>query len=154
MYVLDTNVISAMHKNYYRNRFVSLWKEFDQLVANGKVTSTREVFRELLDGAGEDTDWAQANVHLFSIPDAKEASFVAKIYSVPHFQANIEQQKLYKGGRNADAFVIARANAINGTVITLERLKPNATKIPNICNHFKIQFLDLEGLMEKEGWQF
>ena len=50
MYVLDTNVISSLHKNYYRKRFVSLWKAFDQLVADGKINSTREAYHELHDG--------------------------------------------------------------------------------------------------------
>lgn len=79
---------------------------------------------------------------------------MAKIYAVAHFQANIEKQKLYKGGRNADAFVVARAYAIGGTVVTAERLKSNAVKVPNICAHFKIPCLDLEGFMEREGWEF
>jgi len=70
------------------------------------------------------------------------------------FQANIEKQKLYKGGRNADAFIVARAYAIGGTVVTAEQLKPNAVKVPNICKHFGIPCLDLEGFMEEEGWQF
>lgn len=155
MYVLDTNVISSLHKNYYRKRFVSLWQEFDQLVAGGMVTSTREAYHELHDGvAGGDTEWAKANAKLFATPDPKEAAFVAKIYSVAHFQANIEKQKMIRGGRNADAFIVARAYAIGGTVVTMERLKPNAVKIPNICDYFKIPFLDLEGFMEKEGWVF
>jgi len=155
MYVLDTGVISCLHKNYYRSRFVSLWKAFDQLVADGKVTSTREAFRELHDGVpGADLAWATANEKLFAIPDAKEGTFVGQIYSVPHFQANIEKQKLLKGGRNADAFIVARAYATDGTVVTMERLKPNATKVPNICEHFKIPCLDLEGFMENEGWEF
>ena len=155
MYVLDTNVISNLHKNCYRKRFVSLWKEFDQLVTNGKIASTREAFHELHDGVpGADTEWAKANAELFATPDAKEGAFVARIYSVAHFQANIEKQKLFKGGRNADAFVIARASAIGGTVVTMERLKPNAVRIPNICQHFNIPFLDLEGFMESEGWEF
>ena len=68
--------------------------------------------------------------------------------------ANIEKQKLIKGGRNADAFIIARAHAIGGTVVTMERFKPNAVKIPNICEHFKVPYLDLEGFMEAEGWEF
>lgn len=155
MYVLDTNVISSLHKNYFRSRFVSLWKQFDALVADGKITSTREALHELHDGVpGADTEWAKANAKLFATPDAKEAAFVGKIYSVAHFQANIEKQKLIKGGRNADAFIVARAAAIGGTVVTMERLKPNAVKIPNICEHFKIPYLDLEGFMEKEGWVF
>jgi predicted nucleic acid-binding protein len=155
MYVLDTNIISSLHKNYYRNRFVSLWKQFDQLVAHGMVTSTREAYHELHDGVpGADTEWAKANAKLFATPDAKEAAFVAQIYSVAHFQANIEKQKLIRGGRNADAFIIARAHAIGGTVVTMERLKPNAVKIPNMCEHFNVPFLDLEGFMEKEAWVF
>lgn len=67
---------------------------------------------------------------------------------------NIEKQKLYKGGRNADAFIVARAYATGGTVVTMERFKPNAVKVPNICEHFKIPYLDVEGFMEKEGWVF
>lgn len=155
MYVFDTNVISSLHKNYYRTRFVSLWKQFDQLVADGMVTSTREAYHELQDGIpGADTEWAATNAKLFATPDANEASFVAKIYSVAHFQANIERQKLIRGGRNADAFIIARAYATGGTVVTMERFKPNAVKIPNICDHFQIPCLDLEAFMEKEGWVF
>jgi hypothetical protein len=155
MYVLDTGVISNLHKNYYRKRFVTLWEEFDQLVAEGKITSTREVLHELGDGSpGADLEWAEANVKLFATPDAKEGAFVAKIYAVAHFQANIEKQKLYKGGRNADAFVVARAYATGSTVVTAEHFKPHAVKVPNICKHFGVQCLDLEGFMEKEGWVF
>ena len=155
IYVFDTNVISNLHKNYYRKRFVSLWKQFDELVAAGTITSTREVYHELHDGVpGADTEWAKANVELFVTPDAKEGAFVGKIYSVPHFQGNIEKQKLYKGGRNADAFIVARAAAIGGTVVTAERFKDNAVKVPNICKHFGVPCLDLEGFMEAEGWEF
>lgn len=154
MYVLDTNVISHLHKHYYRSRFVSLWKNFDDLVASGKITSTREAYNELQDGAGADTEWAKANAKLFATPDAKEGAFVAKIYSLPHFQANIERQKIMRGGRNADAFIIARAFAVGGIVVTKEKLKPHAVKIPNICNFFDVPHLDLEQFMEKEDWTF
>jgi hypothetical protein len=36
----------------------------------------------------------------------------------------------------------------------MERLKPNAVKVPNICEHFKIPYLYLERFMESEGWEF
>jgi hypothetical protein len=93
MYVLDTGVISNLHKNYYRKRFVSLWKAFDQLVADGKITSTREVFHELGDGSpGADLEWAKGNPKLFVTPDAKERAFVAKIYAVAHFQPTLKSR--------------------------------------------------------------
>jgi hypothetical protein len=79
---------------------------------------------------------------------------VSAIFAVPHFQQNIEQQKLLKGGRNADPFVIARAMAEKRTVVTMELLKPNSAKIPNICAHFGVPCLTLEQFMESEGWQF
>jgi Domain of unknown function (DUF4411) len=78
----------------------------------------------------------------------------SKIYSVTHFQQNIEQQKLLKGGKNADPFVIAKAAIDGRAVVTMEQLRPNAVKIPNICQHFSVKCLSLEEFMEEEGWQF
>lgn len=154
MYVIDTSVISALHRNYYRNRFVTLWERFDAMVADGKFTSTREALRELEDRGGDSFDWAQNNAGLFTTPDAKEGAFVAGIYAVEHFQANIEKQKILRGGRNADPFLIARAASVGATVLSMEQFKPNAAKIPNICEHFNVPCLDLRGFMEKEDWVF
>lgn len=154
MYVLDTSVISALHRNYYRPHFPSLWKRFDRMVEGGGFTSVREVCRELDDIGGESMAWAASNSALFTMSDAKEGAFVAGIYKVEHFQSNIEKQKLLRGGRNADPFLIARAACIGGTVVSMEQFKPNSAKIPNICAHFKVPCLDLRGFMGKEDWVF
>jgi len=155
MYVFDTSPLSALFKNYYRKRFPTLWANFDALVAAGNLVCTREVAREIDDSAvAEMRDWAAANAGLFPVPTAADGAFVAQIYAVPHFQQNIEQQKLLKGGRNADPFVIARAASEGRTVVTMELLKPNSAKIPSICAHFGVPCLHLEEFMEAEGWQF
>src|SRR6185312_9683945 len=154
-YVFDNSPLSVLFKNYYRGTFKSLWDHFDELVGDGSIVSTREVLREIEDGAPENlVEWAKQNAKLFATPAAAEGTFVAQIYSVPHFQQNIEQQKLLKGGRNADPFVIAKAAVEGRAVVTMEQLKPNAAKIPNICQHFRIKCLTLEEFMEEEGWQF
>jgi Domain of unknown function (DUF4411) len=122
---------------------------------SGGILSTREVLREIEDSSIADLrDWAKDNPNVFTIPTATEGAFIAKIYGVTHFQQNIEQQKLLKGGRNADPFVIAKAATDGNTVVTMEMLKPNAAKIPNICKHFKVPCMTLEEFMEAEGWQF
>jgi hypothetical protein len=59
-----------------------------------------------------------------------------------------------KGGRNADGFVIARAAVEGRMVVTLEQSRPNAAKIPNICQQFKVPCFSLEEFMEAEGWEF
>ncbi len=91
---------------------------------------------------------------LFAMPTAAEGAFVARIYGVAHFQQNIEQQKLLKGGRNADPFVIAKAAVEGHTVVTMEQFRANAAKIPNICRHFGVPCLSLEEFFEAEGWEF
>lgn len=154
-YVFDNSPLSALFRNYYRKSFPSLWHRFDQLVADGRLVSTREVFREIEDGPIESLlEWAKDNRELFATPTAEEGAFVAKIYAVPRFQQNIEQKKLLRGGKVADPFVIARAACENRTVVTTEVMKPHAVKIPNICAHFAVKCLSLAEFMEVEGWTF
>tara|TARA_R110000868_G_scaffold49503_10_gene159622 strand:- start:2388 stop:2858 length:471 start_codon:yes stop_codon:yes gene_type:complete len=154
-YAFDTSALSALHRNYYRRRFPTLWEHFDNLVANAEIVSTREVLREIEDSPLENLrEWSVNNKELFAIPSAAEGAFVSEIYRVEHFQQNIEKQKLLKGGKNADPFIIARAQVSEHAVVTMELFKAGASKIPNICRHFEIPCLTLEGFMEKEEWQF
>lgn len=155
MYVFDTSPLSTLFKNYYPRRFPTLWQNFDALVTAGGIVSTREAHREIDDGpVTELRDWANLHANLFSVPSAAEGAVVARIYSVVHFHQNIEQQKLLKGGRNADPFIIARAMVEGRTVVTMELFKANAAKIPNICRHLSVRCMTLEEFMEAEGWQF
>lgn len=155
MYVFDNSPLSALFKNYYRNRFPTLWERFDGLIDDGEILSTREVLREVEDGSIETLrDWCVQHRAIFHTPTAAEGAIVGRIYSVNHFQQNIEQRKLLRGGRNADPFVIAKAAIDNGCVVTMEKFKENGTKIPNICQHFGVECVSLEEFMEREGWQF
>ncbi len=154
-YVFDNSPLSVLFKNFYRRTFRSLWARFDELVANGEIVSTREALREIEDGAPDELlDWAKHNNKLFAMPTAAEGAFVARIYAVRHFQQNIEQQKLLRGGKNADPFVIAKAAVEGRAVVTMEQFKRNAAKIPNICQHFGIMCLTLEQFMNERGWEF
>ena len=154
-YAFDTSGLSALFRNYYRSVFPTLWIGFDQLVATGKILSTREVQREIEDSSLDNLrDWTAANKDIFAVPTPDEAVFVARIYQVPHFQQNIETRKLLNGGKLADPFIIARAAIATASVVTTEKRKPQSAKIPNICDHFKIGCLSLEEFMQKEGWTF
>ena len=153
-YLFDTSPLADLFKYYYPNIFPSLWKNFDRMIADNEITSTREVFREIEDRDDTLKNWALQNPDLFVVPNAEEALFVAEIYKVAHFQQNIEQQKLYNGGKNADPFVIARAGILGIPVVTSEKFKPNAAKIPNICRHFQIDCMNLEEFMEHQNWHF
>lgn len=155
IYVFDTNVFSQLFRSYYPDRFPSLWQQFDQLVANGQITSTDEVIRELEHRhVIQAWEWANEKKHLFPPPTAAEAQFVAEIFQVKHFQQIISQKTLYKGGRNADPFIIARAATLGATVVTMEGKPKDGARIPNICEYFGIPCVSLEGFMKLENWRF
>lgn len=155
MYVFDTNAFSQIFHSYYPARFPTLWTNFEDLLADNQITSTREVGREIEDDRVVALrDWAKNKIELFPAPTAEEGAFVAQIFTVPHFQQVIEEKKLYRGGRNADPFIVARASVLGATVVTMERKPKNGARIPNICDYFHIDCTSLEGFMEMEGWTF
>ena len=144
-----------LFKNYYRDRFPSLWTRFDQIVSDERLLSTREVLKEIEDSRIRALrDWAKDHKTIFTTPTAEEGHFVARIYKVQHFQHNIERKKLLNGGKVADPFVVAKAAVMNGTVVTTEEHRPHAARIPNICEHFEVPCVSLEIFMELEDWKF
>ena len=50
-YVFDNSPLSSLFKNFYPKTFPTLWKNFDDLVVQGSIVSTREALREIEDGA-------------------------------------------------------------------------------------------------------
>ena len=155
VYVFDTSAFVSLFGNFYRQRFPTLWNLFDQMIADDRIVSTREVAREIEDQTDDLTTWIKQNPAVFATPIEAEGVFVGEIFKVAHFKANIEQKKLLKGGKNADPFVVARCSILSqGTVVTLEKYKTNAAKIPNICRHFGIACMSLEQFMEAENWRF
>lgn len=154
-YVFDTAPLWTLFQNFYPRRFPTLWQNFNELIGSGQIVSTREVGREIDNCPVERLrDWAENNGEVFTIPTAAEGAFVGQIYAVPHFQQNIERQKLLKGGVLADPFVVAKASVVGGTVVTMEQYKDNSAKIPSICRHFGVSCLSLEDFMEAEEWTF
>lgn len=154
-YVFDNSPLSTLFRNFYRSRFPSLWGKFDDLVDSGRLSSTREAYREIEDSSLDELrTWAAANQALFTMPTAADGRYVANIFGIPHFQNNIERQKLLRGGKNADPFLVAKAATTGCTLVTMEQLKPNAAKIPNICQHFGVPCMSLEQFMAAEDWTF
>lgn len=155
-YVFDNNTLTAIFRHYYYDRFPSFWNKFNKLVENKIIISVREVRREIESlNRGDNLDvWLKNNPDFFEIPTAKELQFITTIYSVKHFQQNLEQKRLLHGGAFADPFIIAKAKINSTIVVTQEQFKDNATKIPNICGHFDIECTDLEGFLKRENWKF
>ena len=155
VYVFDTSSFSVIG-NYYPEQFPTFWEKFNQAVTVGTIISVREVCRELESYARHPhlSDWVNEHRAIFLLPSPAEMLFVSEIFAVRHFQMLVSEQDLLAGNLRADPFVIARAKVINGCVVTQETLRPNAARIPNVCDHFGIDCTNLQGFMEREGWTF
>lgn len=155
VYILDSNSFRVL-ENYYPATFPSFWEQFDAVVAEGRCASVSEVERELERYAARKhlIDWIAANKSIFHTPETDEMDYVAEIFAVPHFQALVGSQQLTVGTPVADPWIIAKARCVDAMVVTEEALKPNAAKVPNVCQHFGIPYMNLEGMLAAEGWRY
>ena len=154
-YVYDTGIFILIFRYYYRGRFKGFWKRYDHAIKTGIIVSTREVLRELDAKKDEASTWAHQNKALFSEPTESEMSFVASIFlKKHHYRQIVDGQKILRGEPCADPFVIARAKLEGWCVVTTEKWRENAAQIPNVCKAYDIECTDLEGFMEREGWEF
>jgi hypothetical protein len=156
IYVFDTSSLSKL-KHFYPTVFKTLWDGLDTLVKSGNLISTREIWNELERGAPDKNvnAWLKDRRKIFTTPSGQELSFVAQILSVLHFQSLIGETQRLKGTPVADSFIIACERVRGGAVVTEELVKPNAAKIPNICEYFgNILCITLEQFMQSQNWGF
>lgn len=155
-YVFDTSAFIVL-KNYYPTTFTTLWSRIDTLAGNGAIVSVREVFNELHNYNDVDfiQGWAKQHKTIFAKPSNDELLVVRQILAIPHFQTLIGNKAILKGTPVADPFIVAAGKVIkDATVVTQEGLKPNAAKVPNVCEHFKVSCINLETFMAQQGWAF
>jgi hypothetical protein len=155
IYVFDSGPLIVLFRHYYPERFPSLWQRFDPAIAKGTIVSVREVSREIEGADDRLSAWAKRSREVFHSPSPEELRFVAKIFTVSHFQTLVRKQERLQGKPVADPFVIAKAATTDeACVVTQELMRLNAAGIPNVCDHFKIPWTSLEGFMEREDWTF
>lgn len=142
--------------HYFPDRFPSFWAHIDGLVAADRMVSASEVWKELDNSSTRQhlTLWLKANAALFATPTSREMAFVAEIFKVSEFQALVREKNRLEGSPVADPFVIARAGVESGCVVTEEVERPGAVRIPTVCAHFSVDCVNLEGLMQREGWRY
>jgi len=155
IYVIDASSFIVLG-HYFPARFPSFWQRFDEFTAHGDIVSVKEVQKELDRDVARPhlRDWIASHKGIFLPPVTAETEFVAKIFAVPAFLQLVKQRQTLKSGPCGDPFLIASAMIKSGCVVTEETKRENAIRIPNVCEHFGISCVNLEGLMEREGWTF
>lgn len=155
LYVLDTNSFRVF-SNYYPDSFPTFWDYIEGLVEDGQLVSCSEVARELeLQSSSEHlNEWVVAHPNVFLEPTEDEMAYVANIFQVAHFRQMIGQKQQLKGLPVADPFLVARGATQDACVVTEEAMKPNAAKVPNVCEHFGVASTNVQGFLLEMGWRF
>lgn len=155
VYILDTSSIRVF-ANYYPATFETFWEHLEELVNDGRAISVREVLKEL-EFQNPDAHLAAWNANhkaIFSPPTEEDMGHVAEIFAVEHFHQLIGETQRLRGQPVADPWIIARAMSLGAVVVTEETYRPNAARIPNVCEHFRVECIDLETMLSREGWKY
>lgn len=151
-YSIDTSAILDGWRRYYPpDRFPSVWRNIEDLIASRNLCGTEEVLIELKKKDDDVYKWARSQPGLFLAIDELTQKAVAKILS--------DYPRLVDARKNrstADPFVIAVAQVKDLTVVTGEIASNNLRKpkIPDICSAMGIKHVRLLELFGLEGWKF
>lgn len=150
-YIFDSGPFIDL-KNYPPDVFSSLWSNFSQLIKDGDIISSSEVFKEIKDYDDEIAEWAKLNKQIFIKPTIEEQILVQQILAKhPNL---VKEEAILLGKPYADPFVIAQAKAHNCTLVHSEKFKPNAHRIPNVCKDFGVTEISLFEFFRREKWNF
>lgn len=155
VYVFDSSSFIVIG-HYFPDNFPSFWQLFDYAISERQIVSVREAYRELDNRATRQhlLDWVNKNKDIFLVPSPEETQFVAEIFSERHFQQLIKEKHRLTASPVADPFIVASAKVRNACVVTEESFKKNAARIPNVCDHYGIEWVTIQGFMDKEQWRF
>lgn len=147
-YLLDANTLIEAKNRYYQMSICpGYWDWLRKANQAGEVNSIRSVRDELQRGNDALAEWAKGQALLF-LDESDQATQTAFAQVAQYVASNALQMKAgaieeFLGG--ADPWLIAKAITIDATVVTHEQLNLAARRkflIPNVCQHFGVQFID------------
>lgn len=150
-YIFDSGPFIDL-KNYPDDVFTTLWNNFTQMIKNGEIISSSEVFRELEDYDDEIAEWAKAHKKIFIKPTLDEQKEVQEILA--KHPGLVKNEAILLGKPYADPFVIAQASSHRCVLVHNEKFKPNAHKIPNVCKSFGVTEISIFEFFRREQWKF
>lgn len=161
IYLLDANTLIEAKNRYYRMTVCpAYWSWVQRSQGAGIVSSIDFVGEELKRGNDELAEWAKAQVDLF-LPvsdDDTQQAFGAVAAHVAAQASVMKAGALEEFLAGADPWLIAKAMALkDSVVVTHEQFNPQIKRkfsIPNVCQHFGVQWIDTFELLSRTDARF
>lgn len=150
-YVFDSNIFINLQRRQPIDIYPSLWSKIGELMDDGTIISSQEVYDEIMIGGDELEEWAKARKQCF-LPSSVPVQQKVRAILVSH-------RGLVEGGKkknSADPFVVALATQERCKVVTEETRTRDAKvpKIPDVCDAYQIECLDFVGFAREVKFAF
>lgn len=150
-YVFDSNIFINLQRRQPIDIFPSLWNRIGDLMDEGTIISSQEVYDEIMIGGDDLQKWAKARRESFLPPSVPVQQEVRTIL--------LSHRGLVEGGskkNSADPFVVALAKQEHCKVVTEEVRTRNAKapKIPDVCDAYQIECIDFVNFAREEKFAF
>lgn len=152
IYCIDTSsLITGWKDRYPPEIFPGLWEHFKGLIEIEKLIAPEEVYFELEKQDDSIKSWVDKNKKMFQPLDDGVQAIVSEILTKHPTLIDLNRTS-----NQADPFVIALALQRNGIVVTEEKWtnSPKRTKIPNVCEAYNVQCIDLLNMIRELKWKF
>ncbi|MDX1471042.1 MAG: DUF4411 family protein [Flavobacteriaceae bacterium] len=164
-YLLDTNFFIQAHRSYYPLDVVeSFWVRTEELAREGHIISIDKVKKEIYDKSSHEDElklWCIDNLddQFFYRTDEALPQYIQIVQWVntmrhQYLDSAIEE---FLQADLADPWLVAYAMKEDLVIVTYEKSAPGAkkrVKIPEVCNHFGIRFVDTIEMMRELNSKF
>lgn len=138
-YVFDSNVFMDLQRRQPIDVYPSVWEKISELMEKGTITSSQEVYEEILVGDDYLSEWAKQRREFFLSTDEETQKVVRDVL--------LKHRGLVEGGKkknNADPFVIAVAKINRCTIVSEETPtnNPASPKIPDVCSNLGLNCIN------------
>lgn len=150
-YVFDSNIFINLQRRHPIDIFPSVWDKINELMSEGIIISSQEVYEEIMIGEDDLKEWVKSRKKYF-FPSSEAIQQEVRIILLSH-------RGLVEGGNkknSADPFVIALAKLYECKVVTEEvpTKQENAPKIPDVCDAYQIECVNFVGFAREEKLAF
>jgi hypothetical protein len=148
-YAVDSNIfITASRKYYPFDIAPGFWKQLIEK-GNSSIILIDKIKNEIYRNEDDLSIWLKNNEKSFSVKDSEDLKVIKNYKEII---TSVNNSKVYNQyakdvyANSADSWLCAHSKAYNYFIVTEERYRPNSknnVKIPNVCEEFNIEYIDL-----------
>ena len=160
-YLLDANVFIQAHRLHYPfDVFPGFWTWLEQEKKTNSIGTIDWVYNEIKAGDDRLSEWMKnlnSDEWILKCDDEETqrryANIANQIMASNHYMPTAKEEFLSL----ADSWLVAKANALDITIVTEERSNPqkrNQIYIPDICRIYEIPCINTISLIRELGGRF